>query len=106
MRGRSHGSQCTTTPPRRSFSRLRRSRNCSRRDGQMSVPHFRKVAAIALATGLGLGLAACSTKSDDETDAGGKTIITVDCQPVGAQKNLLQAWNDDVAAFEAANPDI
>lgn len=72
----------------------------------MSVPHFRKVAAIALATGLGLGLAACSTKSDDDTDAAGKTIITVDCQPVGAQKNLLQAWNDDVKAFEAANPDI
>ncbi|WP_144118815.1 ABC transporter substrate-binding protein [Catellatospora sichuanensis] len=72
----------------------------------MSVPHFRKVAAIALATGLGLGLAACSTKSDDGADAAGKTIITVDCQPVGAQKNLLQAWNDDVKAFEAANPDI
>ncbi|GIF97956.1 ABC transporter substrate-binding protein [Catellatospora citrea] len=72
----------------------------------MSVPHFRKVAAIALATGLGLGLAACSTKSDDDTDAAGKTIITVDCQPVGAQKNLLQAWNDDVKAFEAANPTI
>ncbi len=72
----------------------------------MSVPHFRRVTAIAIAAGLGLGLAACSTKGDDEADAAGKTIITVDCMPVGAQKNLLQAWNDDVKAFEAANPDI
>ncbi len=26
--------------------------------------------------------------------------------PVGAQKELVQNWNDDVKAFEAANPDI
>jgi multiple sugar transport system substrate-binding protein len=73
----------------------------------MSVPQYRKVAAVALATGLGLGLAACSTKgSDSSTDAGGKTVITVDCQPDGSQKELQKNWNDDVAAFEKANPDI
>jgi multiple sugar transport system substrate-binding protein len=72
----------------------------------MSAPQYRKVAAIALATSLGLGLAACSTKSDDFTDANGKTVITVDCMPVGAQKELVKNWNDDVKAFEAANPDI
>jgi multiple sugar transport system substrate-binding protein len=73
----------------------------------MSVPQYRKVAALALVTGLGLSLAACSTKGDDSgKDASGKTTITVDCQPVGAQKELLQNWNADVAAFEKDNPDI
>jgi ABC-type glycerol-3-phosphate transport system substrate-binding protein len=73
----------------------------------MSVPQYRKVAAAALAAGLGLSLAACSTKgSDSGTDATGKTVITVDCQPDGSQKELLKNWNDDVAAFEKANPDI
>ncbi len=72
----------------------------------MSSPQYRKVAAIALATGLALGLAACSTKGDDSTNAGGKTIITVDCMPTGGEKDLVKNWNDDVAAFEKANPDI
>ena len=72
----------------------------------MAVPQYRKVAALALATGLGLSLAACSTKSDDSGDAGGKVTITVDCQPVGAQKELLKNWNDDVAEFQRQNPDI
>jgi ABC-type glycerol-3-phosphate transport system substrate-binding protein len=73
----------------------------------MSVPQHRKVAAIALAAGLGLSLAACSTKSSDSgTDATGKTVITVDCQPDGSQKDLLANWNADVAAFEKANPDV
>ncbi|MFF5079325.1 ABC transporter substrate-binding protein [Actinoplanes sp. NPDC000266] len=75
----------------------------------MSTPQYRKVAALALATGLGLSsLVGCSTKGDDDsgTDAAGKTTITVDCQPVGAQKELLANWNADVAAFEKDNPDI
>ncbi|MEV0002704.1 extracellular solute-binding protein [Micromonospora sp. NPDC050980] len=72
----------------------------------MSVPQYRKVVAAALAAGLGLSLAACSTKSDDSADAGGKVTITVDCQPVGAQKELLKNWNDDVAEFQRQNPTI
>ncbi|SBT39111.1 ABC transporter substrate-binding protein [Micromonospora auratinigra] len=72
----------------------------------MSVPQHRKVAALALAAGLGLSLAACSTKSDHSGQAGGKVTITVDCQPVGAQKELLKNWNDDVAEFQRQNPTI
>ncbi|BBH63953.1 sugar-binding protein [Actinoplanes sp. OR16] len=73
----------------------------------MSVPKYRKVAAAALVAGLGLSLTACSTKSDDDgQEAGGKVTITVDCQPVGAQKELLANWNADVAAFQNDNPDI
>jgi ABC-type glycerol-3-phosphate transport system substrate-binding protein len=74
----------------------------------MSVPQYRRAAAIALAAGLGFSIAACSTKGSDDSgkDATGKTVITVDCQPDGSQKDLLKNWNDDVAAFEKANPDV
>ena len=73
----------------------------------MSVPQYRKVVALALATGLGLSMASCSTKGDDSSsDASGKVTITVDCQPVGAQKELLANWNADVAEFQKQNPDI
>ncbi|MBG0560304.1 ABC transporter substrate-binding protein [Actinoplanes aureus] len=73
----------------------------------MSVPQYRKVAALALVAGLGFSLTACSTKSDDGGDtAGGKVTISVDCQPVAAQKELLANWNADVAEFQKQNPDI
>jgi len=71
----------------------------------MSVPQYRKVAALVFAAGLGLGLAACSTKNDS-TDVGGKVTITVDCQPVGAQAELLKSWNEDVDAFQKLHPNI
>ena len=70
----------------------------------MSVPQYRKAAAIALVAGLGLSLAACSTKSGD--DVAGKVTITVDCQPVGAQAELLRDWNADVVAFQTLHPNI
>lgn len=75
----------------------------------MSAPLFRKVVAVAAAAGVaGLSLAACSTKSDDDgsSSAGGKVTITVDCQPVAAQKELLANWNADVDAFQKENPNI
>ncbi|MEQ4300814.1 extracellular solute-binding protein [Plantactinospora sp. B6F1] len=72
----------------------------------MSVPQYRRAAALALAAGLGLSLTACSTKNDDDSIADGKVTITVDCQPVGSQKELLQNWNADVAEFQRQNPDI
>ncbi|MEV4627962.1 extracellular solute-binding protein [Micromonospora sp. NPDC049523] len=73
----------------------------------MDGSRLRKAAAFTLVAGLGLSLTACSTKSDDaSSDASGKVTITVDCQPVGAQKELLQNWNDDVAEFQKQNPDI
>jgi ABC-type glycerol-3-phosphate transport system substrate-binding protein len=74
----------------------------------MSVPQYRRVAALAVAAGLGLSIAACSTKGSDDSgkDAAGKTVITVDCQPDGSQKDLLANWNADVAAFEKQNPTV
>src|SRR5690349_10477188 len=97
------GPRAVTTPQLSAVLRYFR----SRRDGQMSVPQYKRAAAIALAAGLGFSIAACSTKGSDDSgkDAAGKTVITVDCQPDGSQKDLLKNWNDDVAAFEKANPD-
>jgi multiple sugar transport system substrate-binding protein len=73
----------------------------------MSARLFRGVVALATATGVaGLGLAACSTKSNDGGSANDKVTITVDCQPVGSQADLLANWNADVEAFEKDNPTI
>src|SRR4051812_11717687 len=72
----------------------------------MSVTQYRKAAALAVAAGLGLSLAACSTKDDSSSAAGDKVTITVDCQPVGAQKELLRDWNADVDAFQKLHPNI
>ncbi|MDQ7903108.1 extracellular solute-binding protein [Phytohabitans sp. ZYX-F-186] len=75
----------------------------------MSAPLFRRVVAVAAAAGVaGLSLAACSTKGDDDgsSSAGGKVSITVDCQPVASQKELLANWNADVDAFQKENPNI
>jgi len=72
----------------------------------MSVTQYRKVATLAVVAGLGLGLAACSTKGDSSSDASGKVVITVDCMPDGSQKELLKNWNDDVAAFEKLHPNV
>ncbi|HEY2947503.1 MAG TPA: extracellular solute-binding protein [Micromonosporaceae bacterium] len=72
----------------------------------MSAPQYRKVAAFALAAGLGLSLAACSTKNDNKGAADGRVTITVDCQPVGAQAELLRDWNADVVAFQKLHPNI
>jgi ABC-type glycerol-3-phosphate transport system substrate-binding protein len=72
----------------------------------MSVTQFRKAATLAFAAGLGLSLAACSTKDNSSDAAGDKVTITVDCQPVGAQKELLRDWNADVEAFQKLHPNI
>lgn len=75
----------------------------------MSAPLFRRVVAVAAAAGVaGLSLAACSTKSDDNgsSSSGGKVTITVDCQPVASQKELLANWNADVETFQKENPNI
>ena len=75
----------------------------------MSVPQYRKVAAIALVAGLGLSMAACSTKSSSSNSgnsASGKVTISVDCEPDSSQKDLQADWLADVAEFEKANPNI
>lgn len=76
----------------------------------MSARQYRKVAAIALVTTVGLSLAACSssTKSNSGTNASGKTTIVVDCAPLKTQGNnlALPQFKADIATFEKSHPDV
>jgi multiple sugar transport system substrate-binding protein len=75
----------------------------------MSTPQYRKVAALSLVAAVGLSLAACSSsKSSDDASSSGKTTIVVDCPPLKTDNGgkSLQSWNNDVATFERAHPDI
>jgi ABC-type glycerol-3-phosphate transport system substrate-binding protein len=74
----------------------------------MSARHYRRVAAIALVTTVGLGLAACGSGSKNSAASGGKTTIVVDCAPLKTDNGgkSLQQWNADVAAFEKIHPDV
>jgi ABC-type glycerol-3-phosphate transport system substrate-binding protein len=71
----------------------------------MSARYYRTVGALALATTVGLSLAACS--GDNKSgDANAKVTITVDCPPLKTDnggKSLAQ-WNADVAAFQKTHP--
>ncbi|HEY2792230.1 MAG TPA: extracellular solute-binding protein [Micromonosporaceae bacterium] len=73
----------------------------------MSARHFRKVAALALVTTVGLSVAACSSSKAPAT-VNGVTTISVDCAPLKTDgKGLaLPQWNADVKAFEKIHPDI
>src|SRR5215470_14250406 len=73
----------------------------------MSAPQYRKVAALALVTTVGLSLAACSDKSSSAS-SNGKTTIVVDCPPLKTDNGgkRLALWNSDVAAFEKIHPDV
>jgi ABC-type glycerol-3-phosphate transport system substrate-binding protein len=74
----------------------------------MSARHYRTVGALALATAVGLSLAACGKGTDKTSTAGGKTTIVVDCPPLKTDndgKSLAQ-WNADVVAFEKLHSDI
>ncbi|MFE2040691.1 ABC transporter substrate-binding protein [Streptomyces sp. NPDC059477] len=62
----------------------------------------RTFATLACAMSL-TALAACGSGDDAES---GKTQITVNCMPPKSAKVDRQFFEDDVAAFEKANPDI
>ncbi|EWM17712.1 ABC transporter substrate-binding protein [Kutzneria sp. 744] len=71
----------------------------------MTTDRLRTAAALALATGLTLGMtAACSGGADQQ--AGGPVTITIDGQPPQTQPFDRKIFDADVAAFEKAHPDI
>jgi ABC-type glycerol-3-phosphate transport system substrate-binding protein len=76
----------------------------------MSARHYRRVAAIALVTTVGLGLAACgsSNKNNSASASGGKTTIIVDCAPQKTDNGgkTLAQWNTDIANFEKLHSDV
>jgi multiple sugar transport system substrate-binding protein len=60
----------------------------------------------ALFTIAALGLSACGSESQDPSAAGGKVTITVTGQPPSSQATERKLFDQDVAEFEAANPNI
>jgi multiple sugar transport system substrate-binding protein len=71
----------------------------------MILYRYRRASAVLLATGLALSVAACGD-SDKGSSAGGKTTITVNCEPAKDQKLDRKFFEDDIKTFEKANPDI
>ncbi|WP_051941173.1 extracellular solute-binding protein [Phaeacidiphilus oryzae] len=69
----------------------------------------RALAAAALAAATGLILTACSSGGSGgsgSADANGKVTISIDCQPPTSKPALREMWNQDIAAFEKAHPDV
>ncbi|MFD8261941.1 ABC transporter substrate-binding protein [Streptomyces griseoluteus] len=64
----------------------------------------RTVAAIGVCSSLALTAAACG--SGDDSSAGGKTRITVNCEPPKSAKVDRRFFEEDIASFEKAHPDI
>ncbi|OON78023.1 ABC transporter substrate-binding protein [Streptomyces tsukubensis] len=72
----------------------------------MSSSGFRRTCTAAMASALALtGLAACGSDSDN-SGAGGKTRITVNCMPPKSAKIDRKSFEDDIKTFEKANPKI
>ncbi|MFD8808968.1 ABC transporter substrate-binding protein [Streptomyces sp. NPDC059597] len=65
----------------------------------------RTLAAIGVCSSLALTAAACGS-GDDDSSAGGKTRITVNCEPPKSAKTDRAFFEQDIAAFEKQNPDI
>ncbi|MBP2478006.1 ABC-type glycerol-3-phosphate transport system substrate-binding protein [Crossiella equi] len=70
----------------------------------MTRPRTRSTLGLLLVAGLGLALAGCG--GDAAPRAGGKVKISINGQPPGTQAFERKIFDEDVAAFEAANPGI
>jgi ABC-type glycerol-3-phosphate transport system substrate-binding protein len=67
-------------------------------------PAYRNVAVVAVAAALGFSAAACS--SSGSSASSGKVTISVDCAAPASKPAAYKEWNEDVALFEKANPNI
>ncbi len=64
----------------------------------------RTFVAIGVCSALTLAATACGP--GDDASAGGKTRITVNCEPPRSAKVDRSFFEEDVASFEKRNPDI
>ncbi|MGW3633180.1 ABC transporter substrate-binding protein [Streptomyces sp. NPDC005122] len=71
----------------------------------MRNPGFRRTFVVFTASAFALTATACGSSGDDGS-AGGKTRITVNCEPPKSAKVDRAFFDADVKAFEKANPDI
>ncbi len=71
---------------------------------------YRKVAGVTVVAALGLtAVAACSSSSSssgNSSSSGGHVTISVNCAPPSSSPVPYKEWNEDVAIFEKANPNI
>ena len=68
----------------------------------------RRASYIVVAAGLA-AVAACSssnTPTGNSSASGGHVTISVDCAPPSTEPPQYKEWNEDVAIFEKANPNI
>lgn len=71
----------------------------------MRTAQFHRLAALTLAAGAAVSvMAACSSSSDNS--ASGNVTITVNCQPPTSDPIDRKSFNDDIATFEKAHPNI
>ncbi|HWN63880.1 MAG TPA: extracellular solute-binding protein [Streptosporangiaceae bacterium] len=68
--------------------------------------HRRTAVITVVAAALGLGAAACSSSPAAISSSGGHVTISVDCAPPASAPAQHKEWNEDVAIFEKANPNI
>jgi ABC-type glycerol-3-phosphate transport system substrate-binding protein len=69
--------------------------------------HRRTAVITVVAAALGLGAAACSSApAATSSSGGGHVTISVDCAPPASAPAQHKEWNEDVALFEKANPNI
>jgi ABC-type glycerol-3-phosphate transport system substrate-binding protein len=69
--------------------------------------HSRTAVITVVAAALGLGAAACSSSpAATSSSGGGQVTISVDCAPPASAPAQHKEWNEDVAIFEKANPNI
>ncbi|WP_049573129.1 ABC transporter substrate-binding protein [Nonomuraea sp. SBT364] len=69
---------------------------------------MKRSTGLLVASVLGLSATACGSGEPAEPTAGGaaKVSITVACQPAKSAPKERQAWDDDVAAFMKAHPNV
>ncbi|GAA1297114.1 ABC transporter substrate-binding protein [Saccharothrix xinjiangensis] len=75
----------------------------------MNSPNLRRAAGLLLAGSLSLTAATACSANQDQGDAGasnGKVTLVVNGQPPQTQEFDRKIFDEDVAEFEAANPDI
>jgi multiple sugar transport system substrate-binding protein len=73
----------------------------------MRTAQFHRVAALTLAAGAAATVAAaCSSTPSTDNSANGNVSITVNCQPSTSQAIDRKNFNDDIAIFEKAHPNI
>ncbi len=72
----------------------------------MRTAQFHRLAALTLAAGAAVTVMAACTSSPSDNAANGNVTITVNCQPPTSDPIDRKTFNDDIAIFQKAHPNI